>query len=150
VGMRQLQQRDPQDRSLERRDPPQRPPGGVARDQRVELLLVVLDRGRERPREVVRITRKTLFQRPAQQSALIQGPDPRAPLLGPSGHRRPPDSPRHQDQARETYSPERVSTLTVSPMLTNSGTWIRAPVSSTAGLVPPPEAVSPRSPGSVS
>ena len=31
----------------------------------------------------------------------------------------------------------------------NSGTWMRAPVSSTAGLVPPPEAVSPRSPGSV-
>ena len=47
------------------------------------------------------------------------------------------------------YSPERVSTLTLSPMSTKSGTLIVAPVSSVAGLVPPPEAVSPRSPGSV-
>jgi hypothetical protein len=42
-----------------------------------------------------------------------------------------------------------VSTLTRSPMLTNSGTWTVAPVSSVAGLLPPPEAVSPRTPGSV-
>ena len=47
------------------------------------------------------------------------------------------------------YEPERVSTLTLSPMFTNSGTWIVAPVSSVAGLLPPPEAVSPRTPGSV-
>jgi len=33
--------------------------------------------------------------------------------------------------------------------LTNSGTWIVAPVSSVAGLLPPPDAVSPRTPGSV-
>ena len=45
------------------------------------------------------------------------------------------------------YSPERVSTLTLSPMSTKSGTLIVAPVSSVAGLVPPPEAVSPRRPG---
>ena len=37
-----------------------------------------------------------------------------------------------------------------SPMLTNSGTRTFAPVSSVAGLSPPPEAVSPRRPGSVS
>jgi hypothetical protein len=34
-------------------------------------------------------------------------------------------------------------------MFTNSGTWIVAPVSSVAGLLPPPDAVSPRTPGSV-
>ena len=47
------------------------------------------------------------------------------------------------------YEPERVSTLTRSPMFTNSGTFTVAPVSSVAGLLPPPEAVSPRTPGSV-
>ena len=51
--------------------------------------------------------------------------------------------------ARDMYAPERVSTFTRSPMLTNSGTWMVAPVSSVAGLLPPPEAVSPRTPGSV-
>src|SRR5690606_4221465 len=50
---------------------------------------------------------------------------------------------------RETYSPERVSTLIFSPFSMNSGTRTVAPVSSLAGL-PPPEAVSPRMPGSVS
>ena len=44
----------------------------------------------------------------------------------------------------------RVSTRTLSPMFTNSGTLTWAPVSSVAGFVPPPEAVSPRRPGSVS
>ena len=42
-----------------------------------------------------------------------------------------------------------MSTLTRSPMFTNSGTLTTAPVSSVAGLFPPPEAVSPRTPGSV-
>src|SRR3954453_15766679 len=46
------------------------------------------------------------------------------------------------------YSPERVSTLTLSPMSTKSGKLTVAPVSRVAGLVPPPEAVSPRRPGS--
>src|SRR3546814_188324 len=50
---------------------------------------------------------------------------------------------------RETYSPERVSTLITSSWPTNSGTRTTAPVSSVAGLPPPPE-VSPRTPGSVS
>ena len=48
------------------------------------------------------------------------------------------------------YLPLRVSTSTRSPTLTNSGTCTVAPVSSVAGLLPPPEAVSPRTPGSVS
>ncbi len=47
------------------------------------------------------------------------------------------------------YAPDRVSTLTRSPMFTNSGTCTSAPVSSVAGLLPPPEAVSPLTPGSV-
>src|SRR5215204_5633215 len=51
--------------------------------------------------------------------------------------------------ARETYSPLRVSTRTRSPSLTKSGTWTTTPDSSVAGLVPPPEAVSPFRPGSV-
>ena len=41
-----------------------------------------------------------------------------------------------------------MSTLTFSPVVTNSGTWISAPVSSVAGLVPPVER-SPCRPGSV-
>src|SRR5690606_9371413 len=49
---------------------------------------------------------------------------------------------------RLTYSPERVSTLITSSCPTNSGTRTTAPVSSVAGLPPPPE-VSPRTPGSV-
>src|SRR2546423_1619702 len=36
------------------------------------------------------------------------------------------------------YEPDRVSTFTRSPMVTNSGTWIVAPVSSVAGLFAPP------------
>jgi hypothetical protein len=36
------------------------------------------------------------------------------------------------------------------PGSTNSGTWMTAPVSSVAGLVPPPDTESPRRPGSVS
>src|SRR5690606_36448449 len=50
---------------------------------------------------------------------------------------------------RLTYSPDRVSTLIISSWLTDSGTRTTAPVSSVAGLPPPPE-VSPRTPGSVS
>ena len=42
----------------------------------------------------------------------------------------------------------RVSTLTFSPVEMNSGTWICAPVSSVAGLVPPVDR-SPCRPGSV-
>lgn len=43
---------------------------------------------------------------------------------------------------RETYSPERVSTLITSPICTNSGTLTTAPVDRVAGL-PPVPAVSP-------
>src|SRR5579883_399832 len=49
---------------------------------------------------------------------------------------------------RSRYSPERVSTRTLSPSFRKSGTCTTAPVSSVAGLVPP-VAVSPRIPGSV-
>lgn len=50
---------------------------------------------------------------------------------------------------RETYSPERVSTRTTSPICTNNGTLTTAPVLRVAGL-PPVPAVSPFRPGSVS
>ena len=43
-----------------------------------------------------------------------------------------------------------MSTRTRSPTLTNSGTRTDTPDSSVAGLSPPPEAVSPLTPGSVS
>ena len=39
--MQHLEQRDAHDRALQRRDPVERPALGVARDERVELLLVV-------------------------------------------------------------------------------------------------------------
>src|SRR5690606_2175351 len=55
----------------------------------------------------------------------------------------------HQALTRLTYSPVRVSTLTISPVCTNSGTRTVAPVDSRAGL-PPVPAVSPLTPGSVS
>ncbi len=62
----------------------------------------------------------------------------RAPArLGPCGH-----------QPRPRYSPDRVSTLIFSPVVMNSGTWISAPVSRVAGLLPPVER-SPCRPGSV-
>src|SRR5437667_2019607 len=50
---------------------------------------------------------------------------------------------------RSRYWLVRVSTLTRSPTLMNSGTFTTAPVSSVAGF-DPPAAVSPRTPGSVS
>ena len=59
-------------------------------------------------------------------------------------HREPPPQAR---PTRSTYSCVRVSILTMSPMLMNSGTPMVAPVSTVAGLVVP-VAVSPRTPGS--
>src|SRR6185312_14646429 len=53
-----------------------------------------------------------------------------------------------QPLTRPRYRPSRVSTLTRSPVVTNSGTWISAPVSSVAGFVPPVDR-SPCRPGSV-
>src|SRR5437867_2972299 len=51
-------------------------------------------------------------------------------------------------QARSTYSRVRVSTLTTTPASMYSGTLMVAPLSRIAGFEPP-EAVSPRTPGSV-
>ena len=53
-----------------------------------------------------------------------------------------------QDFTRPRYDESRVSTLTFSPCVMNSGTWISWPVSSVAGLVRP-VALSPATPGSV-
>src|SRR5688572_363172 len=46
-------------------------------------------------------------------------------------------SPCAGHQTRVRYSPVRVSTLTRSPVSTNSGTWTTAPVSSVAGFLAP-------------
>src|SRR5581483_4196737 len=51
-------------------------------------------------------------------------------------------------QARSMYAPVRVSIRRTSPSSMNRGTWTTAPVSSVAGFEPP-DAVSPRRPGSV-
>ena len=52
-------------------------------------------------------------------------------------------------QALPANSRVSVCTLTRSPSWMNSGTRISSPVSSVAAFVTPPEAVSPRTPGSV-
>ncbi len=146
VGIQHLGQPDAQDRALERGDPPERPPRRVLGDQLVKLRLAVAHELCKRPRERMRAARDGLVERPVEEVALVKRPYRGPPLLRPT-HGLSPARERH---ARDTYSPERVSTRTTSPMLTNSGTWILAPVSSTAGFVPPPDAVSPRTPGSVS
>ncbi len=56
---------------------------------------------------------------------------------------------KHMVQARPANSRVSVDTLTVSPFLMKRGTRISMPVSSLAGLVTLPLAVSPRAPGSV-
>ena len=137
VGVQQLEQRDAQDRALERRDPAR----ATSRSRGARSARRARPGDRAPPIASARVNACTsrgerLLERPLEQIALIQRPDRGAALLGPT----------HVD----TYSPERVSTRTTSPMLTNSGTWIRAPGLEHAGLLPPPEAVSPRTPGSVS
>src|SRR5713101_5804804 len=75
---------------------------------------------------------------------LVEGDAPgsvRAASRSPSGH-------QPAVATRPRYSPLRVSTFTTSPGLRNRGTWTTAPVSRVAGFEPP-EAVSPRIPGSV-
>ncbi len=59
--------------------------------------------------------------------------EPECPLtrLAPRRHRYP------TSQARVRYSPVRVSTFSVSPVSTNSGTCTTRPVSSVAGLRAP-------------
>ena len=111
----------------------------VAVDLRVELLGVVGGRVRERARERRGVALEEVVERPAGQVVLVEREDGRAALVGAG----------RLAHARDMYEPERVSTLTRSPMFTNSGTFTIAPVSSVAGLLPPPDAVSPRTPGSV-
>src|SRR5206468_4219055 len=122
-------------------------------DEPVDLGLVVAHGVGEQTRERVRVALERFLERPPEQVALVERPDGRPALVG-APHGLTPASPlphahartRH---ARETYAPVRVSTRTRSPTSMKSGTFTLAPVSRTAGLVPPPEAVSPRRPGSV-
>src|SRR5437868_2727972 len=59
-----------------------------------------------------------------------EGPLPGVPAC-------PHHAARRCGQTRVRYSPVRVSTLTRSPVSTNSGTWTTAPVSSVAGFLAP-------------
>src|SRR5579864_8241909 len=69
--------------------------------------------------------------------------------VGPGGERgQQSERDQHSHQARPRYWPVLVSTFIFSPVEMNSGTWIVAPVSSVAGLVPPVER-SPCTPESV-
>ena len=139
VAVEQLVERHAQDVPLERRDPVERPALGVALDQRVELLALALDALDQLAREVGarRGSSSSRSGRPVTSAGRARRPRPGAGRSGAC-------------HARETYSPERVSTRTRSPTLTNSGTRTVTPDSSVAGLSPPPEAVSPCTPGSVS
>ena len=70
------------------------------------------------------------------------------PLAGLAAGRHGVSRRRPPSQTRPRYSPVRVSTLTFSPVVRNSGTWICSPVSTVAGFVPP-VLRSPCKPGSV-
>src|SRR5690606_28556808 len=76
----------------------------------------------------------------------VAGLDQQVYGFGGLGHRLLPVVAGHF--TRLTYPPVRVSTVMSSSWPTNRGTRTTAPVSSVAGLPPPPE-VSPRTPGSV-
>src|SRR5262249_53360347 len=112
----------------------------------VELFAMCVDPLRqltgERPRAL-----DQLRQRATGDVPLVAGENRVSALLG-TAHGDILSTPRSA-QARETYSPLRVSTRIVSPASMKSGTWTVTPDSSVAGLLPPPEAVSPLSPGSV-
>src|SRR5918996_4971718 len=132
-----LVQRDAHDAPLERSDPLQLPALGVAGDRLVQLGAACLGPLRQLAGERL-CAGQQLVERPSGYLVLVEGEHRVAALLG-AAH-----------QARETYSPERVSTRTWSPSLTNRGTSTTTPDSSVAGLVPPPDAVSPLTPGWVS
>src|SRR5690606_25473449 len=89
------------------------------------------------------------FPVPDRDGMVLQDHAVRLDRHNPAGFDQQVAGLRHAHLTRPTYSPERVSTLISSSWLTNSGTRTPAPVSSVAGLPPPPE-VSPRRPGSVS
>src|SRR5205823_14692415 len=125
------------DRPLQWGDPVDRPAPGVAADQVVQVGRVILRGIRERTRERRRVALEDVVELLCGDGVLVEGEGGGAALVRAPAH------------ARDMYSPEAVWTFTRSPMLTNSGTCTVAPVSSVAGLLPPPEAVSPRTPGSV-
>src|SRR5215211_603793 len=110
----------------------------MAFDQRVEAPALGLDTLHELARELLGVSVEQVRGRAVGHVLLVERDRRGAALLGPA------------HQARETYSPERVSTRTRSPTSTNSGTRTVTPDSSVAGLSPPPDAVSPLTPGCVS
>src|SRR3954466_12261353 len=135
--MQHLDERDPHDPPLQRCDPVDRPPLRVASDQLVEVGGVVLRRVGQRAGELRGVALEDVVELLPGDGVLVEGEGGAAALVRPAAH------------ARDMYSPVAVWTFTRSPMFTNSGTCTVAPVSSVAGLLPPPDAVSPRTPGSV-
>ena len=86
VRVEHLEQRDAHDRLLERRDPLDRPALGVAADELVGLLGVVVGGVRERPREARRVLRQDVVERAVGHLVLVEREGRRAPLIGPARH----------------------------------------------------------------
>src|SRR4051794_6749440 len=85
--MQHLEQRDPHDRLLERRDPSEAPALRVALDVAVEVFGVVVGGVRQRAREGRRVALEEVVERPAGQVLLVEGEDGGAPLVAALGHR---------------------------------------------------------------
>ena len=126
--------------ALERRDPVERP----SPSRGAAIASSSSSRWSSTPvgqlaRERRGVASSSVVERAAGDVALVEGEDGGAALVGSRMRCR-----RATAQARETYSPERVSTRTRSPTFDEQRHLDRRrPVSSVAGLVPPPEAVSP-------
>jgi hypothetical protein len=84
LRMDHLQQRDTQDRALQRRDAVDRPVVRMALDVRVQLLGEVLRRVRERPREGRGSRLEQVVERALREIVLVKREHGRAPLFGPT------------------------------------------------------------------
>src|SRR6266702_1853896 len=142
------------------RHPVQRPAHRVGRDERVDPLLMpghaLHELYRVLPEPRIRVLRGQLLhpgdpvgehgrRTHAAQISLVEDLHRAPACLVASCHSSvsDPSSPHvllesgpAQLLIRPRYLPSRVSTLTFSPVEMNSGTWISAPVSTVAGLVP--------------
>src|SRR4051812_17098412 len=118
VRVQHLEERDPHDRLLERRDPVHAPPVRVALDLRVEVLGVVVGGVGQRAREVRGVALEHVLDLTAGDVVLVEGEDGGAPLVAASGHGVRSLRLRQLTgwllglYARDMYSPERVSTFT--------------------------------------
>src|SRR3954467_6399685 len=146
ICVEQLERADPQGVPIHCRHPVQAPPLGVLSEQLVDAPAVLGDtadqgHGVEIARALT-LGRGRLERLHGVLPPHVRGvEDIERALAGPAAR-------RHQAFTRPRYDESRVSTLTFSPWVMNSGTWISWPVSSVAGLVRP-VALSPTTPGSV-